>query len=93
MVRKILIATFLSILFFFSISFVDFLFQVPPFKEERFDLRIGFPFNYFHESYPRGGFNHGWNLINLVLDSFIIWLITLTFFMVFKQRKVKEKAN
>lgn len=72
---------------FFSILFIDFLTQIPPFKQERFDLRIGFPFTYFYELYPSGGFNHAWNLINLFLDSFIVWLIILTVFLIFKKIK------
>ncbi len=73
--KKLTVGTLLSILVFFSISFVQFLIQIPPIKEYRADLKIGFPFNYFYELYLKDGLNHAWNPANLLLDCFIVWLI------------------
>lgn len=89
MFKKVLVVTIISILIFFSVSFIDFLSQIPPLKEERFDLRIGVPFNYYYELYPWGGFNHGWNLINLVYDCIIIWSIV----MLFSSMKIFKKTT
>ncbi|MCO4293922.1 hypothetical protein NF867_13740 [Solitalea sp. MAHUQ-68] len=81
MIKRVILGTVLSILIFFSVSFVDFLTQLPPIKAYRADLRIGKPFNYFYEFYPRGGFNHGWNIANLILDSLITWIIVTGFYI------------
>ncbi len=73
MFKKVLKVTVISILLFFSVSFLDFLSQIPPFKEERSDLKLGMPFTFFHELYLRDGFNHSWNLLNLINDCAIVW--------------------
>jgi hypothetical protein len=73
LLKKILNITVISILLFFSISFLDFLTQIPPFKEERIDLKLGVPFTFFNELYLRDGFNHSWNLLNLINDCAIVW--------------------
>ncbi len=87
LIKNILNGIGLSILTFFSISFIQFLIQIPPLKEFRTDLKIGFPFNYYYELYLRGVFNHGWNPLNLLLDCFIIWLIITGLTLIIKRNK------
>jgi len=84
MVKKLIKGTLLSILIFFSVSFLTVLFQInSPLNrfEERYDLRIGFPFEYYYEFIIDSNFNYGWNVENLIIDCFLIWGITLIIMM------------
>lgn len=71
----------LSILIFCSISFLTVLFQInSPLNrnEGSYELKIGFPLEYYHEfmidcPIP----NSGWNTNHLLIDCGIIWAITL----------------
>jgi hypothetical protein len=90
MVKKIIIGTILSILVFFSISFSTILLQInsPLNRIEKFyELRIGFPLEYYHEfmldcPIP----NSGWNVQNLLIDCGIIWVMTIGIILI-KTRK------
>lgn len=84
--KKLASGTLLSILVFFSISFVQFLIQIPPIKEHRTGLKIGFPFSYFYELYLKDGFYHAWNPVNLLLDCFIVWLIVNGIILIIKRK-------
>lgn len=77
-IKQVFIGTLLSILVFFSISFLTVLFQIhsPINRELSNDLKIGFPYTYYHEfivdcPYP----NSGWMVNNLSLDCIFTWLI------------------
>jgi hypothetical protein len=86
--KKIIInATLLSILIFLSISFIDFLLQIPPFSENRFGLTIGFPLTYYREFFPQNNFNYAWNLFALIFDYIITWVLTVLSFHVFTRKK------
>jgi hypothetical protein len=85
--KRIAIGTILSILVFFSISFVDFLAQIPPIVKERTDLNIGFPFTYFQESYPRGCYNYGWLLKSLINDCLITWILITGIYLILTKKK------
>jgi len=80
-------ATLLSILIFFSISFLTILFDIhSPLRilDAHYELTIGFPFEYYNQFWmrsptsPNGHFLHGgWNGVNLILDCFIAWSLTI----------------
>jgi hypothetical protein len=85
MFKKLIKGTLLSILIFFSISFLTVLFQInSPLNriEGTYELKIGFPFEYYHEFMvdcliP----NSGWNTRNLILNCGLTWGITMLLIM------------
>ncbi len=92
MFKTIFKGTLLSILIFFSISFLTVLFQInSPLNhhEGNYEMRIGFPFEYYHEfmvDCPM--INSGWIMKNLLLDCGLIWLITVVVFLqLYKKNK------
>lgn len=77
-VRTMFFGTFLSILVFFSISFITILTQINPlhyYKDnETYKLDIGFPFKYYGQFFAGDTIpNSGWTPNNLFYD----WLLTL----------------
>jgi hypothetical protein len=79
---KVLInGTFLSILIFFSTSFITVLIQIAPIKyykrNESYNLDIGFPFKYYEEFWLKGNVtpNFGWNGLNLIYNIITTWFI------------------
>ena len=92
MERKILIGTVLSILIFFSISFLTVLFQInSPLNEisnDYYEMEIGFPFVYYREfMVDCPSRNTGWNTKNLILDTGIIWMLTIGVFLFLQNQK------
>ena len=73
--------TGLSILIFFSISFLTILFQLysPLNRSGHFyGISIGFPFEFYYElmiDCPES--NHGWKSMNLIWDSLMVWVLTI----------------
>jgi len=94
--KSILYGTILSILVFFSTSFLTLLFQInSPLNRlsEHSDLKIGFPLTYYHEFWLDGPFpNSGWRLGNLFWDCLLTWSMVTAIFIIAKRRKPKPAA-
>ena len=79
MINQIIKGTFMSMLVFFSISFLTVLFQInSPLNriKESYELHIGFPLEYYNEfmvDCPTP--NSGWDIKNLILNIGIMILI------------------
>jgi len=90
-VKELIKGTILSMLIFFSTSFLTVLFQInSPLNRinENYELEIGFPFKYYHEfwvDYPIP--NSGWNINNLMLNCGITWIVTIGIMTLLKKRK------
>lgn len=90
--KHLFAGTLLSVLIFFSISFITVLFHInsPLHRINDFhELKIGFPFIYYHEfmvEFPIP--NSGWYLTNLILDCFLTWLIVTAIYL-----KTKKLQN
>jgi len=91
MIKKLITGTILSILIFFSISFLTVLFQInsPLHRQTNDHLDIGFPLTYYSqfmvdEPIP----NSEWKVNNLLLDIFITWtVVTGTYVFLTKRTK------
>jgi len=92
---KLIRGTLLSILIFFSISFLTILFQInSPLNriEGNYELRIGFPFEYYHEFMVDCPIpNSGWNAKYLILNCGLTWGITMLAMTI--NRKIKTRHN
>lgn len=78
--KSVFKGTMLSILIFFSISFISVLLQLnsPIHRQIDSSFSIGFPFTYYHQflidaSIP----NSSWKIGNLIVDCFITWIIVI----------------
>lgn len=90
MIKKILLATILSILIFLSISFITVLLQInsPIHRYEFFEHKIGFPFKYYHEFMLDSPIpNSGWDISNLILDCAITWIVVVGLYLIIKRKK------
>ena len=91
MAEKLIKRTLLSILIFFSISFLTVLFQInSPLNriEGNYELIIGFPFEYYHEFMVDCPIpNSGWNTKNLILNCGLTWGITMLLVMTNNRKK------
>ena len=94
MIKSIIYGTILSILTFFSTSFLTVLFQInSPLHRltDSYEMKIGFPFTYYHEfmiDYPVP--NSGWTINNLLWDCLITWVIVTGTFVIAKRIKNKR---
>ena len=84
--KTIFTGTLLSILVFFSISFITVLIQISPLHKhyETYKLDIGFPFKYYGQFWLSGSTmpNSGWTLSNLFYDCFLTWsVVTVIYFL------------
>jgi hypothetical protein len=91
MIRKLTIGTILSILIFFSTSFLTVLFQInsPLHRQTNDHVDIGFPLTYYSQfmvDYPI--VNSGWEGKNLIIDIIITWTLTTGIYL-FLTRKTK----
>jgi len=80
-IKSLLKGTTLSILIFFSVSFVTVIIQknsVINWTSDNFSFIIGFPFVYYYELWlDYSSPNYSWKLDNLIYDCLIYWsLIT-----------------
>jgi len=86
--------TILSILVFFSVSFLPFLYRISPLTiGEDFDpLDIGFPLTYYSQFKMRGNdfFNSGWNINHLFFDCLIYWIVICGGYVVFKRKNANK---
>lgn len=91
MTKKLIKGTLLSILIFFSISFLTVLFQInSPLNriKDNYELKIGFPFEYYHEFWVDCPIpNSEWNVNNLILDIGIVWILTIGITILIIKRK------
>ena len=76
--KRIIILISISILVFFSTSFLSVLFQIPPINTDPTSrLDIGFPFKFYNQFTLSDGIRHGWTFKHLVLDIIIALASTL----------------
>ena len=93
--KHTLLGTLLSILVFFSISFITFLTNINPFRyygiNESYHLEIGFPFTYYYEILYSGSIspNTQWNLSYLFYDCLITWVIVTGAYVLTKRLRKK----
>lgn len=89
--RKLIVGTILSVLVFFSISFVTVLTQInSPLHRinDNYELKIGFPFEYYHEFMVDSPIpNSGWNVNNLIIDCIIFWILVTGLYLILKRNK------
>lgn len=87
-------ATVLSVLVFFSISFVTVLTHILPFhyyrSNESYKLEIGFPFTFYEQFWLNGSNlpNSGWTLNNLFYDCLLTWLVVTGLYYGIQRRKM-----
>ena len=85
--------TLLSVLVFFSISFLTFLWRVNPLglyeNPPKYKLNIGFPFTYYYEFWLRcsDAPNAGWELKQLFLDILLTWVIVAGLYVLIQKRR------
>lgn len=81
LLNTIVKGTILSILVFFSISFLTVLFQInSPLNriKDYYELKIGYPLTYYHEFMVDCPIpNSGWSLNHLFWDCLIVWILVL----------------
>ena len=77
--KTIIKGSLLSILVFFSVSFIMILPQLNPLSETHgFNIKIGFPFVYYYQFWVGHDFlNWEWKIRNLILDCLITWLTVI----------------
>ena len=87
--KDILIGTALSILVFFSISFIYVLTSIGANQTDPFSLEIGFPYSYYN-GFLLGSndyLNFGWVLKNLFIDCFLTWIVVCGLYFNLKKSK------
>ena len=91
--KIVLSGTALSILVFFSISFLTILTQINPLHyyqdTETYKLDIGFPFKYYEQFWLRGNDipNSGWTISNLFYDCLLTWLVVTGLYYLIKRKR------
>ena len=89
LIRNLIMGTCLSILIFFSISFLFVLYRISPITMgNTYQLKIGFPLNYYEQFQVSGSdfLNSSWKVGNLIIDCFLTWIITIGIYV-----KIKNK--
>jgi hypothetical protein len=82
--------TILSILIFFSISYLYVLYRISPITiGNTYNLEIGFPFTYYEQFQVSGSpfLNSGWHIKNLMTDCTLTWGITAIGYFSYKKTK------
>lgn len=91
--KTILLGTALSILVFFSISFLSILAQINPLyyykSTETYNLDIGFPLKFYGQFWLRGSEipNSSWHPINLFYDCVLTWLVVTGLYYLIKRKR------
>lgn len=88
LLKSLMFGTLLSILFFFSISFITVLFEVNiPFnRPDAFGMSIGWPLTYYHEfNAGNSAPNSGWYMQNLLFDMALTWAIVTAIYTLIKR--------
>ena len=97
--RYTLIGTVLSILVFFSISFLDLLYDIDTFspyaERNAFRFDFGVPFTYYSEEfiYLNELPSTKSNPLNLLMDCVITWLLVALPYIIYKVRKRMPKET
>ena len=79
--------TLLSMLVFFSISFMYVLYRITPVTiGDTYSMQIGFPFKYYEQFQVSGSdfLNSGWMINNLILDCVITWVAVCGIYLLIK---------
>ncbi|MUV02958.1 hypothetical protein GN157_04475 [Flavobacterium rakeshii] len=86
--KTIIKGLLLSILVFFSVSFIMILPQLNPLSNTYgFNIKIGFPFVYYYQFWAGHDFlNWEWKIINLILDCLITWIVVTGIYYFIKKR-------
>lgn len=82
--KRLFKGTLLSILIFFSVSFITVLLQLnsPIHRQPDFTLAIGFPFVYYNQFLVAPPIpNSAWEGTNLMLDCALTWIIVVEFYI------------
>jgi len=94
--RIILTGTLLSILVFFSISFLSILPQINPIHKyeegEAYRLKIGWPFRFYEQFFISGSEsipNSGWHKPNLFYNCLLTWIMVTGLYCIASVRKKK----
>ena len=91
--KQFFVGTILSVLIFFSISFITILGQISPLhyykKSEAYELKLGFPFTYYNQFWVSGNNypNSGWKGDYLLYDGFLTWFLVTGIYFMFVNRK------
>ena len=92
MKKKIIIATFYSIVVFCVVSYLSVMKSLltsvgNPLRKPVANL--GYPFSYYYQFWLKGSDspNCGWDFKNFVLDGLIVWIITITIYFIVKKNK------
>ena len=94
-IKYIFVGTIISVLIFFSISFITILGQISPVhfykNNEAYQLNVGFPFTYFSQFWVSGSNypNSGWKGDYLLYDCFLTWLLVTGTYLILVNRKKK----
>lgn len=83
--------TLLSILVFFSVSFLYVIYRISPITMgNTYSLEIGFPLKYYYQFQVGGNpfLNSGWNINNLFLDCLITWILVCGLYVIIKRKKL-----
>ena len=89
-VIRLLKGTLLSVLVFFSISFLYVIYRISPITiGDTYDLSIGFPFKYYQQFQVTGNpyLNSSWSVNNLLLDCLITWVVVTGGYWLIKRNK------
>jgi hypothetical protein len=96
-IKHFIIATLLSALVFFAVSFLTMLDDLPfthhYATDEAFHLTVGFPFQYYYEFMLRGSLtpNYEGSFVNLVWDCFLTWMVVGGSYVLFQRMKWRQK--
>lgn len=86
-------------LFFLSISFLSFLFQLYPIYDYSqhdsgfWNQTIGFPLQYYSQFMTDGILHFEWEIANLFIDIFIIWGSTLLGFILLDWLRKRNESR
>ncbi|OJJ17004.1 hypothetical protein BKI52_30265 [marine bacterium AO1-C] len=86
---NILKGTILSVLVFFSVSFLFVLYRISPITSgDTYHLEIGFPFIYYKQFQLQGNpfLNSSWHVTYLLIDCLITWVIVCGLYLLAKKK-------
>ena len=84
--------TLLSVLIFFSISFITIVLQLPPFQDyDTNKIKIGFPWQFYYQfCIERCDYRHGWDIVYWFYDCVLTWVITMILYWLISFKKYKK---
>jgi hypothetical protein len=92
MIRKLLIATLYSAIAFCVVSYASVMTSLlisvgnPSQKPV---ANLGFPYKYYYQFWLRGSDspNCGWSFNSFIIDLFIVWILTVTIYLIVKRKR------